>query len=178
MDPVSAQGLSGLGGLGGGYGKIPKAQVKGPGGKFEALRLDKVAKPVGDGMSADQMAQNFFKTGKLDGIQKAPSMAERVAMRDGIAFQPMEATQQAWRPNQVQATGESQGVASAIDNLNSGQERMDDIIGQLRSGKEFSQPELLGLQAEVNMLSEQIQMSSKLVDAAMQSIKQVMQQQA
>ena len=33
------------------------------------------------------------------------------------------------------------------------------------------------MQAEVNMLSEQVQMSTKLVDSAMQSIKSVMQQQ-
>ena len=56
-------------------------------------------------------------------------------------------------------------------------EPAENIIGELRSGKEFSQGELLGLQAEVHMLSEQVQMSTKLVDSAMQSIKSVMQQQ-
>ena len=55
--------------------------------------------------------------------------------------------------------------------------RLDEIIGDLRSGKQYSQSELIGLQAEVSQLSEQVQMSTKLVDSAMQSIKSVMQQQ-
>lgn len=179
MDPVTAKGLGGLGGLG---GKLPtEMRTKGAPGKFEATRVDKLG--AGKQFDAEKVAANFFESGKVEGKQ-APSMAERVAMRDGISFQnvngtiPVQGAEQAWRPNQVQASGKTESVAGAIKDLNSGQERLDGIIDQLRSGRNFSQAELIGLQAEVHVLSEQIQMSTKLVDSAMQSLKQVMQQQA
>jgi hypothetical protein len=177
MDPISAKGLGGLSNLGGELGKIGGRTGATP-GKFEALRSSKLG-----GAKADpvQTARNFLQTGKVDATQ-ATSMAQRVAARDGIAFQPvmgMDGAQQAgvWNSQRVGGVGKSDTVATAINDLNSGQERLEDIIGELRSGKEFSTQELIGLQAEVHMLSEQIQMSTKLVDAAMQSIKQVMQQQ-
>lgn len=175
MDPVTAKGLSGLGGLG---GKLPSQGIrpKGAPGAFEATRIEKLG--PGKQFDADKVAQNFMRTGSLEGTQK-PSMTEQVAMRDGIAFQNPNATgpDAAWRPNAVQATGKSESVAGALKELNSGQARLDDILGQLRSGKDFSQAELIGMQAEVHVLSEQIQMSTKLVESAMQSLKQVMQQQ-
>jgi hypothetical protein len=177
MDPIAAKGLGGLGGLGG----QPAGGVaqKGQPGKFEAVRTEKLLGP-GDKADVNKMATNFFQTGKMDAV-KTPSMAERVAMRDGISFpgvSGMQGVDQAWRPNAVQATGKTESVAGAIKDLNSGQQRLDSIIGELRSGKEFTQAEMIGMQAEVNILSEQIQMSTKLVDSAMQSLKQVMQQQA
>lgn len=174
MDPIAAKGLGGIGGLGGQLGGTGAVRPKGVAGQFEATRIEKLP---GKKFDAENIAENFFKTGRMEGTRK-PSMAEQVAMRDGIAFQPMNGTDTAWRPNQVQATGKTESVAGALENLNSGQQRLDEIIGHLQSGKEFSQPELIGLQAEVHLLSEQIQMSTKLVDSAMQSIKQVMQQQA
>lgn len=185
MDPISAKAAGGgLSNISGELSRAPAAPGKGSGAKFEAIRQ----KGTGgdDAMSrVDQMRQDFMRTGKVD-QKAAPSMAERVAARDGIAFQPnlsfanttgVSPSQQVWAPQQVQATGNTQQVAGAVQGLNESQARLEGIIGELRSGREFSQQELIGLQAEVNMLSEQVQMSTKLVDSAMQSIKSVMQQQ-
>lgn len=177
MDPISAKGLSGLGGIGGATPGVGGIGQKGAPGKFEAVRAERL---MGPGTEADgnKLAEDFFKTGKVDG-GKPSSMAERVAMRDGIAFPNMPTgVDQAWRPNVVQASGKTESVAGAIKDLNAGQQRLDEIIGTLRSGKQMNQAELIGLQAEVHVLSEQIQLSTKMVDAAMQSLKQVMQQQA
>jgi hypothetical protein len=184
MDPLSAK--VGGGGLSNLSGELSKTSGKpGSGGKFESVRMDKQSDPMS---KADRMLDNFQKTGHVSGAgqAQAPSMAERVAARDGIAFQPnlnfahfdgAQATSTAWAPQQVQATGQTQQVAGAVQGLNEGQARLEQIIGELKSGKEYSQTEILGLQAEVNVLSEQLQMSTKLVDSAMQSIKSVMQQQ-
>jgi hypothetical protein len=185
MDPLSAKAAGGgLSNISGELSKSAQTGSKG-GNKFESVRMEK----QGDALSrADQMLDNFNRTGKVDGAAttQGPSMAERVAARDGISFQPnlgfmhmdgATAAQGSWAPQQVQATGQAQQVAGAVQGLNEGQARLESIIGELKSGKQYSQQELLGMQAEVNVLSEQIQMSTKLVDSAMQSIKSVMQQQ-
>ena len=180
MDPVSAQGLGKLANLDGGIGKVggKLGKVSEP-GKFESLRKSKFGAKQADPIAS---ARNLLKTGKVDAA--APTMMERVAARDQIAFTRIpgldhaQSSDQVWQATKVEATGNSQQVASAIGELNSGQERLQEIIGQLRSGKDFSHDQLIGIQAEVHLLSEQVQMSSKLVDSAMQSLKQVMQQQA
>lgn len=191
MDPISAKVGGGLGGVGGGdLSKLAGSGMKGGAGKFEAVRMEKTGMGGGqDAMSKlDQRMAEFMKTGKLDSATqaKAPSMAERVAAQQGINLQPnlqfanvggVGGTQDVWAPQQVQGTGGAQQVASAVQGLNENQAKLDSIIAELRSGKQFSQQELIGMQAEVNMLSEQVQMSTKLVDSAMQSIKSVMQQQ-
>ncbi|HVY62653.1 MAG TPA: hypothetical protein VHF22_13420 [Planctomycetota bacterium] len=182
MDPLSAK--VGAGGLSNLSGELSKSPAKpGSGGKFEQVRMDKQSDPMA---RADRMLDNFQKTGSVHGVTQSqgPSMAQRVAARDGISFQPnlqfaqfgnVQST--TWAPQQVHATGQTQQVAGAVQGLNEGQARLESIIGELKSGKQYSQQELLGLQAEVNVLSEQLQMSTKLVDSAMQSIKSVMQQQ-
>jgi hypothetical protein len=188
MDPISSKAAGG--GLSNIAGELSKqgglGGTKGAGAKFEGVRMEKGA--GGDPLEkASKMLDNFTKTGKVDGIGKEPSMADRVAARSGISFQPNlqfaevggvgKMDNNMWAPQQVNQTGASSQVAGAVQGLNEGQARLENIIGELRSGKEFSQGELLGLQAEVHMLSEQVQMSTKLVDSAMQSIKSVMQQQ-
>lgn len=178
MDPVSAKGLGGgFGGIGGVGGDFAKIGKKGPAGKFAKVRTDKLQEALKT--DPNKLADNFMKTGRVEGLTK-PSMSERVAMRDGIAFESQGLEQQMtnWRPNPVQAAGKTDSVAGVVNELNSGAERLESILGQLQSGKEFSPAELIGMQAEVHMLSEQIQLSSKLVDSAVQSLKQVMQQQA
>ncbi|RME72066.1 MAG: hypothetical protein D6776_09405 [Planctomycetota bacterium] len=177
MDPIAAKGLGGLSNLGSELGKVAGRSTGAP-GKFEALRTAKLGQKKIDPV---QTARNFLQTGNVEGPQQT-TMAQRVAARDGIAFRPvmgLDGAQKAevWSPNRVQGASGSDRIASAITDLNTGQERLEQIIQELRSGKQFSTQELLGLQAEVNLLSEQIQMSTKLVDSAMQSIKQVMQQQ-
>src|SRR2546429_7625321 len=49
----------------------------------------------------------------------------------------------AWAPQQVGATGQSSQVAGAVQGLNQSQVRLDEIIGDLRSGKQYSQQELI-----------------------------------
>jgi len=184
MDPISAKvGGGGLSNISGELSKAPGAGAGG--GKFESVRMDKKqgADPIG---KLEQQMQSFQKTGKMDGKAQAPSMMERVAARDGIAFQPnlhfmqtgsATQAQNVWAPQPVGDVSKSSQVAGAVQGLNQGQQRLEAIIGELKSGKQFSQSELIGLQAEVGLLSEQVQMSTKLVDSAMQSIKSVMQQQ-
>jgi hypothetical protein len=177
-DPISAKGLQGMSNLAGELSKAGEAGKKGTPGKFEQLRLEKQQDPI---QQVDRQIENFLKTGKLEaGQPREISMAERVAAKDGIAIgQPGQigGSQSVWRPQQVQATGGAQQLAESVKDFDAGQKRLDAIMSELQSGKKYTQEELLKLQLEVNVLAEQVSMTTKLVDSAMQSIKQVMQQQ-
>jgi hypothetical protein len=151
-----------------------------PHGKFEQLRTEKAEAGQDKLSEIDKKLENLQETGKLD-QSKEVTMAQRVAAKDGITNHPgLQKTDGAgnvWKPQTVQATGHTAQVAEGIKDFNSGQQRLDTIMKELQSGKKYSKEELLGLQMEVNVLSEQMQMTTKLVDSAMQSVKQVMQQQ-
>lgn len=182
-DPIGAsKGLQGLSNIAGELSKAGDIGKKGTPGKFEQVRMEKLD-PQDRLDQIQKQMQEVGKTGKLDlNTNKEMTMAQRVAAREGIVVRGGEdlkigGTQDVWRPQQVQATGETQKLAEGIKDFDASQKRLDEIMSELRSGKKYSQEELLQLQMEVHMLSEKVQMTTKLVDSAMQSVKQVMQQQ-
>lgn len=177
MDPVAGKALQSLSGAD--LSKAGAVDKKAPHGKFEQIRTEKADTGQDKMSEIDKKLENFQQTGKLD-QSKEVTMAQRVAARDGISMHPgmkAEGTQNVWKPQTVQATGQTAKLAEGVKDFNAGQQRLDHIMKELQSGKKYSHEELLGLQMEVNVLSEQMQMTTKLVDSAMQSIKQVMQQQ-
>ncbi len=178
-DPISAKGLQSMSNIASELSKAGDAGKKGAPGKFEQIRLEKQQDPL---QQAEQKIQNFLETGKLEpaGQPREISMAERVAAREGIVIgRPDEVggSQNMWRPQQVDATSGASRMAESIKDFDAGQKRLDEIMAELRSGKKFSHEELLMLQMEVQTLAEQVSLTTKLVDSAMQSVTQVMQQQ-
>ena len=187
MDPIASKGMQGLSNVAGELAKAGDVGKKGAPGKFEQVRAEKLS--PGETMDKlDRQLDNFSKTGKMDQQPREMTMAQRVAARDGISMHPnqvpgaegvgkADGAGGAWKPQQVQATGQTQKVAEGLKDFDASQKRLDEIMGELKSGKKYSHEELISLQMEVNVLSEQVQMTTKLVDSATQSIKQVMQQQ-
>jgi hypothetical protein len=187
MDPIASKGLQGLSNVAGELSKAGDVGKKGTPGKFEQVRMEKL-QPQDQMQKIENKIENFLQTGKVDASTqpKELTMAQRVAARDGISLHQIPGAQQTaapgkvdgvWRPQTVEPTNQSAKVAEGIKDFNAGQQRLDAIMKELQSGKHYSKEELLSLQLEVNVLTEQMQMSTKLVDSAMQSIKQVMQQQ-
>ncbi len=189
-DPIAAKGLQGMQNLAGELSKAADAGKKGTPGKFEQVRMEKL-EPQDKMQQIDKQLDQLQKTGQIDktGAPKEVTMAQRVAAQSGIAYHPgldkvnqmqgVDSTQSVWKPQAPAATTASPtgNVAQGIKDFNDGQQRLVGIMQELRSGKPHSREELLQMQLEVSSLSEQMQMTSKLVDSAMQSIKQVMQQQ-
>jgi len=185
MDPISAKGLQGMSNVAGDLAKAGDAGRKGAPGKFEQVRAEKL-NPQDKLQQMDKQLDQVQQTGKLDATNKESTMAQRVSAHGGVSYNPaLDKVNSAqgvghdvWKPAApVSATGQSGQVAEGIKDFNAGQQRLDSIMKDLQSGKHYSKEELLGLQLEVSTLSEQAQMSTKLVDSAMQSIKSVMQQQ-
>jgi hypothetical protein len=185
-DPISAKGLQGMSNVAGELSKAGEAGKKGAPGKFEAVRAEKLG-PQDKLQQMDKQLDQLQQTGKID-QSKETTMAQRVSAHGGVSYNPaldkvsgaqkVDPSHDVWKPAaQPTATGQGGQVAEGIKDFNAGQQRLDEIMKDLHSGKKYSKEELLSLQMEVSTLSEQAQMSTKLVDSAMSSIKSVMQQQ-
>jgi hypothetical protein len=78
----------------------------------------------------------------------------------------------------AQMAGQSKVAPAAIvDQLQSAQNRMDEVLKLAESGKSFSPAELLSLQAQVYRASQELDLAGKVVEKATGGLKQVLQTQ-
>lgn len=69
------------------------------------------------------------------------------------------------------------GFKSLLDQIVSGQNKLDDIIKLSLSGKKFDHQQLLAIQASVHKFSQELELTSKVVEKATSGVKQTMQTQ-
>jgi hypothetical protein len=69
------------------------------------------------------------------------------------------------------------GVRKLVGEVEAGAHRLEDLIGQLQGGRTFNAQELLGLQAEIQQVSLQVETTTKVVSDIVSGVKQLMQQQ-
>jgi len=69
------------------------------------------------------------------------------------------------------------GVMKVLSNVMDGQNALDSIIAKASSGKQFSNQELLAMQAGVYKFSQELELTSKVVEKATSGVKQTMQTQ-
>ena len=69
------------------------------------------------------------------------------------------------------------GVEKLLGEVESGFGRMQGIIDELHGGKSFNTQEIIGLQAELQAVSLNVEITTKVVGELVSSVKQVMQQQ-
>ena len=68
-------------------------------------------------------------------------------------------------------------AAKVLDQVNSAQNRMEQILKMAESGKSFSPAELLSLQTHVYRASQELDLAGKVVEKATGGVKQVLQTQ-
>jgi hypothetical protein len=68
-------------------------------------------------------------------------------------------------------------LGRVLRSVEDGQREMDRIIRLARSGRTFSAAELVGLQARVYRLSQELDLTSKLLEKATSGVKQAMSTQ-
>lgn len=157
----------------------------------------------GIGKAAGELLQEMQKAQKelqqLDKIQggQGPSSTSFQSVMDTQSTQGVQAT------NQVQATAESHKVllqakvnanlpstrvgkaaetqrtrlAQMLDGLLNGQDKMQGIMNMALSGRQFSPPELIAMQAGVYRFSQELELTSKVIEKATSGIKQTMNTQ-
>lgn len=70
------------------------------------------------------------------------------------------------------------GVEKLGTQLESATTRLREIVGQLQSGESFTPQQLLAMQAEMNDITLQIEVTTKVVAETVSGVRQLMQQQA
>jgi len=69
------------------------------------------------------------------------------------------------------------GFKKMLSGIVDGQNKLDEIIKMATSGKHFGQQELLAIQAGVYKYSQELELTSKVVEKATSGVKQTMQTQ-
>jgi hypothetical protein len=84
----------------------------------------------------------------------------------------------ALRADQLKVAKSEGGVEQLSLNLEHSTTRLREIVGQLQSGETFSPQQLLGMQAEMNDITLQIEVTTKVVAETVAGVRHLMQQQA
>jgi hypothetical protein len=85
---------------------------------------------------------------------------------------------EALRADQLKVAKSEGGVEELSLNLERSTTRLREIVGQLQSGETFSPQQLLGMQAEMNDITLQIEVTTKVVAETVAGVRHLMQQQA
>jgi chemotaxis protein histidine kinase CheA len=75
------------------------------------------------------------------------------------------------------STSKLEGMKKMVQELVSGQNKMDDIMKMATSGRQFSPQQMIALQAGVYRFSQELELTSKVIEKTTGSIKQTMNTQ-
>lgn len=79
--------------------------------------------------------------------------------------------------NQLNSGAFSSGVQRIMEDVMQGQNKLEEIMNLSLSGRNFSTPELLAMQAGVYRFSQELELTSKVVEKATSTVKQTMNTQ-
>ena len=74
-------------------------------------------------------------------------------------------------------TGLQHGIQRIMEDVMQGQNKLEEIISLSLSGRSFSTPELLAMQAGVYRFTQELELTSKVVEKATSTVKQTMNTQ-
>ena len=114
-----------------------------------------------------QQTQGVQATNKVQGVQEASKILQQAKIQQ---------TSPATRVGQAEKTQRSK-MASMLENMVNGQDKMNRIMNMALSGRQFSPPELIAMQAGVYRFSQELELTSKVVEKATSGIKQTMNTQ-
>ena len=81
------------------------------------------------------------------------------------------------KPVEAKAEARESGFRNLLNQVADGQNKLDEIIKMATSGKQFGNQQLLAVQAAVYKFSQELEMTSKVVEKATSGVKQTMQTQ-
>jgi hypothetical protein len=157
--------------IGGGLGKAAQQmmqqvqqqavqQQKGPqqggmeGGKFDRMMTQQVQDP--SRVNEAQKAMDVLKTAKANQVDPSLQVKQVESVAD---------------------VKKGEGIKKVLAGVMDGQNQLDKIIAKASSGKQFSNQELLAMQAGVYKFSQELELTSKVVEKATSGVKQTMQTQ-
>ena len=137
--------------------KLEQQKTGGPNQAFQdALRNQQTA-PIGNQLQVNQT--------------QAATAAQNVLMQAKI-----NTTSPSTRVGEAQKT-ENSKMATMLESLVNGQDKMTNIMNMALSGRQFNPAELLAMQAGVYRFSQELELTGKVVEKATSGIKQTMNTQ-
>jgi hypothetical protein len=162
---------------GGGIGKAAGELMKEMQRAQQEVQQQKINQPGGTG-SFDQVMQTQGTQGtqaaqQVQGAQaiQAPAEASKVLQQAKINAN-MPSTRVGAAENSEQSK-----LGDMLQKLMGGQDKMTQIMNMATSGRQFSPAELLAMQAGVYRFSQELELTSKVVEKATSGIKQTMNTQ-
>ena len=162
MDPAGS-------GIGKAAGELMKEMQK---AQAEVQKLE-AKQPGGGGQGFQNTLQNVQSN---QGIQNTKQVQATQKAANILAQAKINANQPSARVGQA-AQAERSRMANMLDELIGGQDKMGKIMDMALSGRQFSPPELLAMQAGVYKFSQELELTSKVVEKATGGIKQTMNTQ-
>lgn len=157
------------GGIGKAAGELMKEMQK---AQNELQQLDPSKQTGG----ANQGFQNVMNTQQTQGVQ-ATNQVKGVQEASKVLQQAkINATSNTTRVGRAAKTQRSR-VSKMLEGMLNGQDKMTKIMKMALSGRQFSPPELIAMQAGVYRFSQELELTSKVVEKATSGIKQTMNTQ-
>ncbi len=162
MDPSG-----GGGGIGKAAGELLKELEK---AQQDLQKLDKAQQPGGQSFQSVMQAQSpqgVEGATQVQGVQESQKVLLQARVNANL---PTTKVGEADKTQQTRLT-------KMLDGLLGGQDRMTKIMDMALSGKQFSAQELIAMQAGVYRFSQEVELTSKVVEKATSGIKQTMNTQ-
>jgi hypothetical protein len=145
----------------------------------QAQEHQKVGGPQFDNIMSQQGVQNPTKVqdvSKVNEVQKPQTAADVLRTAQSQQVGGVDKSLDVKRVEGAQKTNES-GLKALLGQVVEGQNKLDQIIKMATSGKTYGNQELLAIQASVYKFSQELELTSKVVEKATSGVKQTMQTQ-
>ncbi len=113
-----------------------------------------------------QEAQKIQQTPQTADVMRTAQSQQVNGVDKSIGVKPVEG-----------ASKTETGLKAVLNQVVQGQDKLDQIIKMATSGKQYGNQELLAIQASVYKFSQELELTSKVVEKATSGVKQTMQTQ-
>ena len=145
----------------------------------QAQEQQKVGGPQFDNVMSQQGVNDPSKVAELQKMQQVNQAPQAADVLKTAQSQQVGGVDKAIDVKRVEAapTTKESGLKSLLNQVVQGQNKLDDIIKMATSGKTYGNQELLAIQASVYKFSQELELTSKVVEKATSGVKQTMQTQ-
>lgn len=130
---------------------------------------------------AQQGVNDPSKVAELQKVQEAQKIQQMPQTSDVLRTaqnQQVNGVDKSIGVKPVEATTKTEtGLKAVLNQVVEGQGKLDQIIKMSMNGKQYGQQELLAIQAAVYKFSNELELTSKVVEKATSGVKQTMQTQ-
>jgi hypothetical protein len=145
----------------------------------QAQEQQKVGGPQFDNVMSQQGVNDPSKVAELQKTQQVNQTPQSADVLRTAQSQQVGGVDKSLDVKKVEgaASPKESGLKSLLNQVVQGQNKLDDIIKMATSGKTYGNQELLAIQASVYKFSQELELTSKVVEKATSGVKQTMQTQ-